>query len=148
VARYLVIAHQTVTNPALIQELQDIRKADTTAEFTLLVPATPVRHLLFRRGNQEEAAAVADKLAQKARTFLQTHHVDLIDARVGSGSPMQAIDDEVTANPGYGAFVISTLPQEKSQWLRMDLPELVRAKYQLPVRLVHAPPDFFAGEMP
>ncbi len=37
-SRYLVIAHQTVTNPALIQELQDIRKADTTAEFTLVLP--------------------------------------------------------------------------------------------------------------
>lgn len=147
-ARYLVVAHQTVTNPALIQELKDIKKADATAEFTLLVPATPVRHLLFRRDSQEEAATVARKLAHKARVFLQTHDVDLIDARVGSGSPMQAIDDEVTANPGYAAFVISTLPQEKSQWLRMDLPELARAKYQLPVRLVHAPPDFFAGEMP
>lgn len=61
-ARYLVIAHETVTNPVLSERLQEIQEQDPGAEFTLLVPATPVRHLLFLHGNEHDATAVANKL--------------------------------------------------------------------------------------
>ncbi len=147
-AKYLVVAHETVTNPMLLEQLKKIEEEDESAEFTLLVPATPVRHLLFGRGAEQHAAAVAGELAQKARKMFEKNHVNLVDTRVGSESPAEAIDDEFTAHPGYAGFVISTLTQEKSRWLRLDLPALVRSKYGLPVRHVQAPPDFFAGEMP
>ena len=45
-------------------------------------------------------------------------------------------------------FVISTLPKEKSRWLRMDLPRTVRSKYELPVYHVVAPRDFTLGDLP
>jgi hypothetical protein len=147
-ARYLVVAHETVTNPMLLEQLKKIEGEDAAAEFTLLVPATPVRHLLFRRGTEQKAAAVASELASKARKAFEKNHVNLLDARVGAESPAEAIDNEVTENPGYAGFVISTLTQEKSRWLRMDLPDLVQSKYGLPVRHVEAPPDFFASQMP
>jgi len=147
-ASYLVVAHETVSNPLLLEQLRKIQTGDPTAEFTLLVPATPVRHLVFRRGSEQEAAAVAAKLAEKARKMLESHHVNLVATRVGSESPAEAVDDEVTAHPGYAGFVISTLPRETSRWLRMDLPKLVQSKYGLPVHHVKAPLEWSAGELP
>jgi len=47
--RYLVVAHETVSNPVLLKQLGQITASDQQAEFVLLVPATRVRHLLFRR---------------------------------------------------------------------------------------------------
>jgi hypothetical protein len=132
----------------LLNQIKNIEDEDKSAEFTLLVPATPVRHLLFGHGNEQEAAAVARKRAEKARKVFEKNHVNLVDARVGGENPADAIDDEVKASPGYAGFVISTLTREKSRWLRLDLPTLVQSKYGLPVRHVEAPLDFFASGMP
>ena len=146
--RYLVVAHETVTNPALLEQVRAVRDQHAEAEFVLLVPATPVRHLLFRRGDEHDAEAAARKLADRARTLFARKGVPLSDVRVGAPDPVEAIDGEVTANPGYAGFIISTLPEEKSRWLRMDLPHTVRSKYRLPVHHVVAAQDFTLGDLP
>jgi hypothetical protein len=142
-ATYLVVAHQSVTNPKLLEKLKDMELEDPSAEFTLLVPATPVRQLLFWQPTEHVAAEVARELADKARTEFEKKHVNLVAARAGTGSPLEAIDSEVKANPGYAGVVISTLSKEDSRWLGIDLPELVQRKYGLPVHVVSAPPEFF-----
>jgi len=128
----------------------DIRatEAHPDAEFVLLVPATPVRHLLFRRGSEQEAEKVARKLAERARAMFRTEGVNLVDARVGDESPVAAADHEVSERPGYAGFIISTLPAETSRWLRMDLPRVVESKYGLPVFHVRAEPEWSAGDLP
>lgn len=147
-SKYLVVAHETVTNPMLLEQVKEIEEEDRSAEFTLLVPATPVRHLLFGHGTEEKAEAIARKLADEAAAAFRKNHLNLVDARVGAESPDEAIENEVKEHPGYAGFVISTHPKEKSRWLRMDLPEMVESKYGLPVRHVEAPLDFYAGGMP
>ena len=147
-ARYLVVAHQTVTNPQLLNQCKSVRQEDPQAEFVLLVPATPVHHLLFRRGNENEATTVARKLADRARALFAKHGVQLSDARVGAASPVDAIDDEVKANPGYAGFIISTLPKEDSHWLRLDLPRTVESKYDKPVYHVLTEREWTAGDLP
>jgi hypothetical protein len=147
-ARYLVVAHQTVTNPALLKQCLAVRQEDPQAEFVLLVPATPVHHLLFRRGVEGEAATVANKLAGRARAMFAKKGVPLSDARVGAESPADAIDDEVKADPEYAGFIISTLPRETSRWLRMDLPRTVESKYHKPVYHVLAEREWTAGDLP
>jgi len=144
-AKYLVVAHQTVTNPMLLDQLKKIAAEDQGAEFTLLVPATPVRHLPFRRGTKD-SATIAGEQVDQARATCEVHQVNLVDARVGSESPQEAVDSEMRDNPGYAGFVISTLAQEKSRWV--DLPASVTSKYGLPVYHVAAPLNFFASEMP
>jgi len=146
-ARYLVVAHETVTSPELLKAVRGIRKQDVAAEFVLLVPATPVRHLLFRRGDEHDAEATARKRGERARAVFRKKGVPLHDVHIGAGDPTQAIDDEVTGHP-YAGFVISTLPAEKSRWLRMDLPRVVRAKYGLPVHHVVAAPEFSLADLP
>ncbi len=137
-ARYLVVAHQTVTSPELLEKVRVIREQQKDAEFVLLVPATPVRHLLFRRGDEHDAEATARKRVERGRALFAKKGLALHDAKVGAADPAVAIDLEVKADPGYTGFVISTLPAEKSQWLGMDLPRTVQAKYQLPVHHVVA----------
>ena len=146
--RYLVVAHETVTNPELLDQVRAVREQDAEAEFVLLVPATPVRHLLFRRGDEHDAEAAARKLADRARTLFAKKGVPLSDVRVGAPDPVEAIDGEVAVNPGYAGFIISTLPEEKSRWLRMDLPRVVGSKYGLPVYHVVAAQDFTLGDLP
>ena len=137
-ARYLVVAHQTVTSPELLEKVRVIREQQKDAEFVLLVPATPVRHLLFRRGDEHDAEATARKRAERGRALFAKKGLALHDAKVGAADPSVAIDLEVKADSGYTGFVISTLPAEKSHWLGMDLPRTVQSKYQLPVHHVVA----------
>jgi len=147
-ARYLVVAHQTVTSPELVKQVRVLREEDKDAEFVLLVPATPVRHLLLRRGDEHDAEATARKRAERGRALFAKKGLPLLDAKVGAPDPATAIDREVEAEPGYTGFVISTLPAEKSRWLRMDLPRTVRAKYGLPVHHVVAAPEFSLADLP
>ena len=146
--RYLVVAHETVTNPELLKQVRAVREQEGEAEFVLLVPATPVRHLLFRRGDVHDADVAARKLADRARALFAKRGVPLSDVRVGAPDPIEAIDGEVERNPGYAGFIISTLPEEKSRWLRMDLPRAVGAKYGLPVYHVVAAQDYTLGDLP
>jgi hypothetical protein len=94
------------------------------------VPATPVRHLL-RRGDEHDAEVVAGKRADRARSMFKRRGVHLAGTRVGAASPADAVDDELRDNPGYAGVVISTLPKEKSRWLRMDLPRAVESRHNL-----------------
>jgi hypothetical protein len=146
-SRYLVVAHQTVTNPELLDEVKALAARDERAEFVLLVPATPVRHLLYRRESAGDAQQAASKLADKARKRFAKSGVHLVDARVGAESPDEAIEQELQAHPGYAGIVISTLPRESSRWLSMDLPGKAR-RYGLPVHVVQAPPGWSAGDLP
>jgi hypothetical protein len=142
-ARYLVVAHQTVTSPELLKAVRGVRDQDAEAEFVLLVPATPVRHLLFRKGDDNDAEATARKRGDRASAVFAKAELPLSAVHVGPADPAVAIDEEVAAHPGYAGFVISTLPKEKSRWLRMDLPGTVREKHGLPVHHVvaEATPD-------
>ena len=146
-ARYLVVAHQTVTSSELLKQVRVLREQEQDAEFVLLVPATPVRHLL-RPGDEHDAEAAARKRAERGRALFAKRGLPLDDAKVGAPDPAVAIEREVEANPGYTGFVISTLPAEKSRWLRLDLPRTVRAKYGLPVHHVVAAPEFSLADLP
>ena len=147
-ARYLVVAHETVTNPRLLDAVLGVRERDAEAEFVLLVPATPVRNLLFGKGDENDAEATARKRGDRARALFTKRGVPLSDVHVGAADPAEAIDEEVAAHPGYAGFIISTLPKEDSRWLRMDLPRTVRVKYRLPVHHVVAAREFGLSDVP
>ena len=55
-ARYLVVAHQTSESPEFIEALEELATTDPDAEFVLVIPATPVKHL-----------AVVDEARQRYR---------------------------------------------------------------------------------
>ncbi len=137
-SRYLVVAHQTAGSPEVVERVREIASTDPAAEFVLLVPATPVSHLLL--WEEGETLKIARRRAETAKARLQAVTTQAVAARVGDGSPLQAIADELTQHPGYDAILISTLPPGMSRWLRMDLPRRVARQFSIKVIHVVAQP--------
>jgi hypothetical protein len=140
-ARYLVVAHESVSNPKLVEKLKEIAKQDDTAEFVLLVPASPVRHLLlWKTDTATEQEAAEHRQAEGREAFTQAG-INLVATRIGAESPVDAIDQELRENPGYAGLVISTLPKEHSRWMRLGLPQVMEQKHHLPVHHVETTPN-------
>ena len=137
-SRYLVVAHQTAESPEVVERVREIAGTDPAAEFVLRVPATPVSHLLL--WEEGETLKIAQRRAEAARARLQEVTTQVVTARVGDGSPLQAIADELTQHPGYDAIPLSTLPPGMSRWLKMDLPRQVARQFSIKVIHVVAQP--------
>ena len=83
-ARYLVVVHELVSNPKLVEKLKEIAKQDDTAEFVLLVPASPVRHLLlWKTDTATEQEAAEHRQAQDARRSPR-QAIKLVATRIGA----------------------------------------------------------------
>jgi len=131
-SRYLVVAHQTAATPGLLSKLRQLAGEDSNAKFVLLVPATPIPHLLT--WVEGEAVEVARRAAELAAEQMEKFGIAVRRTEVGDGSPLVAIEDELREHPGaYDAIVLSTLPLGVSRWLKLDLPHQVKRKFGLPV---------------
>jgi hypothetical protein len=135
-ARHLIVAHQTAASPELVDRVRELAESDPKAEFVLLVPATPTGHLLH--WEEGEARQLAAQRAREASEALRDAGVEVVAARVGSHSPLDAVGDELWNEPGYAGIVVSTFPPGLSRWLRVDLPNQLRRRYRLPVEHVVA----------
>lgn len=129
-SRYLIVAHQTATSDELIAKLRELAAEDQSAHFTLLVPATPVNHLLT--WTEGEATARARAVAAEARACFEREGLHVEDARPADESPLLAISDGLS-DSYYDAVVISTLPPGISRWLKLDVHERARQRFDLPV---------------
>ncbi len=129
---YLVVAHQTATSAELLQCVAELAAFDPATVFTVLVPATPVVHLLtWEEGETNE---IARQRAEEARERFEGSGLNVAQAKVGDASPLLAIGDELRAHPEeYDAVVLSTLPPGLSRWLRLDVHHLTERKFGLPV---------------
>jgi LmbE family N-acetylglucosaminyl deacetylase len=137
-ARHLIVAHQTAGSPELVDRVRQLAERDPEAEFVLLVPATPTSHLLtWEEGEARQLAALR---AREASEALRAAGVEVVAARVGSHSPLEAVGDELRAEPGYAGIVLSTFPPGLSRWLKGDLPNQLRRRYRVPVEHVVAAP--------
>ncbi len=133
-ARYLLVAHQTAQRPELLKTARDLAATDPQAEFTLLVPATPVGNLLvWEEGETMELARLS---ARSAAASLELGGIRVVEAKVGDGDPVLAVDDELREGRRYAAIVISTFPAGVSRWLRMDVVSRLRRQHPT-LRLIH-----------
>ena len=133
-SHYLVVAHQTAASPSLIDCARNIMEQDGEAQFTLLVPATPVEHLqTFRQG---DARDIASRVAKAGRAALEEAGVNVTRTAVGDASPLLALDDELRTHAStYRSIIVATLPEGASRWLRLDLPQ--RAEEKFGIRVIH-----------
>ena len=133
-ARYLVVANQTAGSTELREQLLTLSREDPAADFTILVPATPPSSLLV--WEEGEAKEIAYRRAEESQRSIEQAGLKVRAARVGDHEPLQAIGDELEAQRGYRALVISTLPPGVSRWLKMDL--VSRARRSFPqLRIFH-----------
>ncbi|HKZ04655.1 MAG TPA: hypothetical protein VJU81_04220 [Methylomirabilota bacterium] len=129
-AKYLVVAHQTALSPDLQRTVQALMAKDPAAEFTVLVPEA--EHLPSTW--EGERVDVARQRAEAAKAALEeTARARVVRAAAGAPEPLQAMADELSANPGYNVLVICTLPPGVSRWLKLDLVHRAERKFRLPV---------------
>ncbi|HEX6511816.1 MAG TPA: hypothetical protein VF157_05930 [Chloroflexota bacterium] len=127
-ARYLAIAHQTADSPELLECLHGLAASDSEAEFTLLVPSTPV--CTTWTCDEEETARVAHERAALGSQRMTEAGLRVAAARTADADPIAALRDELRRGDSYDAVVISTLPAGISRWLKMDV--LTRAARLFP----------------
>ena len=143
-SQYLVVAHQTATSPELLQRLLKLAADDPQAAFTILVPATPVTHLLV--WEEGETQAFARNRAREAKALYESCGLNVVRTVVGDGSPLLAIGDELRRRSyGYDVIVLSTLPPGISRWFRLDVHNQAEQKFNLPVIHVVAQRKQVAG---
>ena len=136
-ALQLIVAHQTAESPELITHLREVIADDPTAEFVLLVPATPAREL--RTGETGRGQAIAGIRGGSAAALLRAAGAHVRRVEVGDRDPAEAARAEVEAHPGeYAGVIVVTLPPGFSRWLRRDLPHQVGSRVGLPVTHVVA----------
>lgn len=139
-AQYLILAHQTAASPELVERVRAVAISDPAAQFVLLVPATPVKHLFTWVDG--ESREVAKRWAEVARASLEEVGVKVVRTCVGDASPLEAVGDELREHPAYyDAVIICTFPLGVSRWLRLDLPRRVEHSFALPVIHVVAEPS-------
>lgn len=131
--KVLVVANQTSAGPALRAELLRRNKEGPHA-FTLIVPATPPReHLVW---TDDEASEIAERQLELALSLLQGEGLE-VDGRVGDASPALAIADALLSD-SYQEIILSTLPPGVSKWLKQDLPDRLRRRFDVALTVVEA----------
>jgi CheY-like chemotaxis protein len=130
--QYLVVAHQTAVSPELVDLLQAKMAVQHDLSFTLLVPATPVNHLLvWSEGETQEIAA---RRATEALEDLRRESIPVSASKVGVASPVAAVADELRQHPdAYSGIIISTHQPGISRWLGLGVVDRIRRTTNLPV---------------
>lgn len=136
-ARYLAVAHQTSESDEFVKALHAATADDPEAQVVLVVPATPVQHLLdtWTEGQVER---IAEARAIAARDRLESAGVPVIDARVGDARPFEAVVDALNLDD-YDEIIVSTFPKGLSRWLHMDVIHRLEQKYRRPITHVVVP---------
>ncbi len=133
-ARYLVVANQTLGGEQLVRRLEELGKAGPCV-FRLLVPVTQTE------GSHQwdyppidraipDASVIAKTLAEgRLEHELARLRREGVEAsgEVVEADPVEKVRQELGAAE-YDAVVVATLPRRLSRWLVMDLPHrLTRA---------------------
>ena len=133
-ARYLVVAHQTATSPELVQRVTELAAEDRDAVFKLIVPITPVQHMLM--SELGESQHLARQTLQEATRLFHDAGLTVVGTELGDSSPLLAIEDAIRTHPtDYDAIVLCTFPEGISRWLRMDVHHQAEKKFAL--RVIH-----------
>jgi hypothetical protein len=132
-AKYLLVAHQTAQAPELLEAAKNLAAADAQAEFSLLVPATPVGNLLV--WEEGETMDVARSTARSGADSLKRHGINIVGVKVGDADPVLAIEDALRDQP-FETIVLSTLPIGISRWLKMDVVSRLRRQHPA-LRVLH-----------
>jgi hypothetical protein len=137
--RYLIVAHQTATDPHLVKRIAELKEQDAVSSFVLVVPATPVEHLAVWETRETEE--VARRRGEEARAAFAAAGITLESVLIGDQHPVLAIEDELRAHEDgyYDAVVLSTLAPGVSRWLAMDATSIAERRLSIP--LLHVTPD-------
>jgi hypothetical protein len=129
-ARYLVVANQTLAAGELAAKIREC-KAAGDASFHIVVPATHTKDQMT--WTEGAAHAVAERRLEAALKRFRELGAEA-EGVVGDPSPMLAIRDALLEE-SYDAIILSTLPAGPSRWLKQDLPH--RVERNLGIKVIH-----------
>ena len=139
--RYLVVAHQTLSSPELLEEMAS-RAGKEETSFHLLVP---VYHgepgLTWTEGHDREVALrhLDEALVRLTAAGLTA------TGEVGSDSPVESVVDVLLRDgEDFDEIIVSTLPRTVSKWLKIDAPSRIQRYTKLPVHHVIGHPAHVA----
>ena len=148
-ARYLIVANQTLGGDELTEVVRKRAKAEPS-EFFIVVPATPLIEMVpgveatsliggspLLPSSPERAREVAQERLDKALAQLKAVGAT-VEGQVGDRDPVHAVETAMRGRQ-FDEIIVSTLPKRVSRWLHQDLPRRLEHKTQLPVTHVGAP---------
>jgi hypothetical protein len=149
VARYLLVANQTLAGDQLLDEVRR-RVAAGPSSFHVIVPNTrsvdvaplpggPVPPGSAHVAVEEEDRRSTQIAESRLHQALHQLRAEGVQARgeLGDPDPLTAIGDALR-DEQFDEIIISTLPSGISRWLGMDLPKRAQRKFNLPVTTVTA----------
>jgi hypothetical protein len=118
-SKYLVVAQPSAAGPALAAALRRISAHDRHAEFSLLVPATPIEQLFTWTEGESMAAAACS--AAELRGHVEREGLRVTATMVGDASVPLAIGDYVRDGGSYHALVVAA-PRVSAiaRWFGLD----------------------------
>ena len=137
---YLVLANQTLLSPELTNGLLEAFEQDQSARFVLVVPATPVEHLLTPESGA--ASQIAARRAGHALIQMTDLGLPVRGAHVGGTSLAVAIDEAIAEHQAdFVGIIVCTFPTGLSRWLEhADLRRSLEQAFHLPVTHIIAHP--------
>jgi GABA permease len=129
--RHLVVAHQTLDSPELMDTIRD-RMAQSPSIFHLVVPES---HGEGRVTWEEGEVRLAAERRLEAILLLYAAEGIPANGEVGDHDPVYAVDT-VLRRQGpehYDEIIVSTLPARISKWLGRDAPTRLAKLTDVPV---------------
>ena len=148
-ARYLVVANQTLGGEQLMEEVRR-RVAAGPSSFHVIVPNTrsvdvvplpggplpPGSALVAVEEQDRRATQIAESRLHQALSQLRAEGVEA-HGELGDADPLTAIG-EALQDDQFDEIIISTLPSGISRWLGMDLPKRAERRFHVPITTVTA----------
>ena len=141
-SRVLVVANETVGADELLGELRQLQN-EASAEYYVCVPAHPLHTGQGAAWSPDASVIAAQHRLDQVLSILKDEGL-LARGELGDYRPLHALDDAVKKfKPDL--IVISTHPEERSAWLRQDIVERAKSKYNVMVRHIvsHVPVDIY-----
>jgi len=132
---YLVVAHQTLDSPQLLEAIRT-RMAQGPSAFHLVVPE---RHERGATWNEGQVRIEAERRLEEARLRLVNLGVP-VTGEVGHTNPVQSVANVLRRHDveHFTEIIVSTLPQRMSRWLGLDVPSRIQKSTPVPVTAITA----------
>lgn len=131
---YLVVAHKTLVDAHLLDEVEQ-RAAAEPSTFHLLVPMAAPASGTWSYG---QVAAAAERRLQEGLDAFRARGLTC-GGEVGDGRPVDAVLGLLRGDVAVDEIIVSTLRPGPSRWLKWDVPSRLEAAVR-PIPVHHVAP--------